>query len=168
MDYRAMACLAALAVLSGCGTSALADAEDVVDKLNRDAKLLEHKVEGVVWYPDLVHSVPSEGWELHVNLHLPADAEGPVPVVLWYHGGAFRYGSYEAGPSDRGFGAKMKALLVGHRTRFIGLVVAVAEQPAQSLGDPRLPRAGRRERCRGRQMAAPHALADEMMREDPW
>jgi acetyl esterase/lipase len=47
----------------------------------------------VVIHRDLVYA-EVEGEPLELDLYLPAERRGPVPVVLWMHGGSWMYGTH--------------------------------------------------------------------------
>jgi len=45
--------------------------------------------------------IPAGGERHRLDLHLPANATNPVPVIVWVHGGAWRAGSKENCPARR-------------------------------------------------------------------
>ena len=57
---------------------------------------------------DLVFAEP-QGLALHADLYLPDPIEGAVPVIVWVHGGGWRFGDRTVGPdlsrffAERGF-----------------------------------------------------------------
>ncbi len=48
---------------------------------------------GVIGYEDVVYGTTSGGKNLMVNIYRPEVTSGPLPVILWIHGGAFKGGS---------------------------------------------------------------------------
>ena len=48
---------------------------------------------GVIGYEDLVYGQTPDGESLRINIYRPEQATGPLPTILWIHGGAFKGGS---------------------------------------------------------------------------
>lgn len=75
---------------------------DVLPYTAVDPRLLEpvavHVLDGATSYLNVAIGMHN-GWRpLRVDVHIPADGDGPFPVVVYAHGGAFVAGIKEMGP----------------------------------------------------------------------
>ncbi len=101
-----------LLMLTACTNlvAGLADIEKQVDEASRDnePKDIGEKIKGQ-WHENLVYSYASKDRPLHLHLYLPEQQDdkdqvkSKLPVVIWFHGGSFRYGKHDI-QFDRGFG----------------------------------------------------------------
>lgn len=68
----------------------------------QSSEITNHEVEII---PDLVYSVPN-GRELVADLYLPKNSQTPLPVIIWLHGGGWRFGDRKLGPDFSTFFAR--------------------------------------------------------------
>ena len=84
----------------------------------------------VTQVPDLVYASP-DGVALRADLFLPAAVAGPPPVILWLHGGGWRYGSRKVAPdlprffAARGFAMAAVDYRLSQRACFPAQIVDV-------------------------------------------
>ncbi|HZH59029.1 MAG TPA: alpha/beta hydrolase [Metabacillus sp.] len=57
----------------------------------------EMTIDEVEIIPDLVYAVPN-GKELLADLYVPKNRPTPLPVIIWLHGGGWRFGDRKLGP----------------------------------------------------------------------
>jgi len=76
--------------------------------------------------PDLVYAIRS-GKPLYMDLYLPQDAPGPLPVILWLHGGGWRIGDRRLGPDLTRFFAEKGFAMASIDYRLSGEAVFPAQ-----------------------------------------
>ena len=86
---------------------------------------------GGLVYEGVSFSLPQGYRPLLLDLHVPAERSGPVPVVVWIHGGAFWSGDRRYLPDTVAPGSVFEALL--------GAGVAVATIDYRLSGEARFP-----------------------------
>lgn len=70
-----------------------------------------HHPHGAVIHDGLTYSCPNGYRELHLDLYVPSWRTGPVPCVVWIHGGAWLFGGKEFTPDNWGDASVFQAAI---------------------------------------------------------
>lgn len=65
----------------------------------------------VEFVPDIVYATPN-GRSLHLDVYLPREGKRPLPVIIWLHGGGWRFGDRRLAPDLKRYFAQLGFAMV--------------------------------------------------------